>query len=251
MSSDSTAHLHITTIGCGMGGFALLVTLHRRASPRRSTKEIPASTPTPTSKAPPTSAGRGDSALREDGLQESFEKLSRPEADEMSLAASSRRVPHATRRANPFRGRTFGELLLDAIPPHLIHCGHALSSACRLSNGQHKLPFTNGFTTASDFPVGLDGASSHIRPLASQTTPTFLDVNGVEISCAPEVMKLAETVEKIWNGTPMAMQNSCMLGAQINGDGRLHTYAWLRKPELWVISNSAEAKAGLLEHFSG
>ena len=50
----------------------------------------------------------------------------------------------------------------------------------------------------------------------------------------------------------MAMQDSHFLGAQVNGDGRIRTYAWLRADEGWALpAEPAAAKAALKEEFAG
>ena len=110
-----------------------------------------------------------------------------------------------------------------------------------LGAGQHELTFTNGTTTTADFLVEADGAHSRVRALVSPATPEYLGVNGVEISLAPETTKLpelADTVANVGRGTTFAMQDSRMLGAQVNGDGRIRTYAWHRVPESWAVGTS-------------
>ncbi|KAM5541394.1 hypothetical protein V8D89_004948 [Ganoderma adspersum] len=270
MSSTSAPQPRIAIIGGGMSGLALLLTLHRRGVPATLyERDTDINVRSHLGGTLDLGWKSGQRALRENGLQEVFEKMSRPEADEMRICDSTGKLhlilggetykdgtPRRAEHIRPEIDRTdLRKLLLDAIPPHLIRWGHALSSVRPLGNGQHELVFTNGFTTTSDFLVGADGTHSHIRPLVSQATPTFLDVNGIEISLAPEVTKLpelAETLENVGKATLMAMQDSRMLGAQLNGDGRLRTYVWVRKPESWVISSDpAEAKAFLLEHFAG
>ncbi|TBU37407.1 hypothetical protein BD309DRAFT_1063456, partial [Dichomitus squalens] len=147
------------------------------------------------------------------------------------------------------------KILLDAIPPHLIKWHHALASVHPLGNGQHELTFANGFTAVSDFLIGADGVNSRVRPLLSPATPAYTGVNGVEISLAPETARLPqlqETFANIGKGTMMASQISRMLVSQVNGDGRICTYAFIRKTADWSVpSNPAEAKAMLGEYFAG
>ncbi|KAI1783016.1 hypothetical protein LXA43DRAFT_1103126 [Ganoderma leucocontextum] len=133
------------------------------------------------------------------------------------------------------------KLLLDAIRPHLIQWDHSLSS--------HEVTFANGVTTTCELLVGADGANSRVRSLVSPATPVYLGVNGAEISLAPETTKLpalAETIANVGKGAMMAMQDSHLLGAQVNGDGRIRTDASLRVAESWTIPSApAEAKAVL------
>ena len=164
-------------------------------------------------------------------------------------------IPDET-KARPEIDRTvLRKLLLDAVPPNLVQWGHALSSVRPLGNGQHELTFANGVITTCDLLVGADGAYSRVRPLVSPAVPEFLGVNGAEISLAPETTalpELAETVANVGSGAMMAMQDSRILGAQLNGDGRIRTYAWFRAPADWVVpADAAAARAALHERYVG
>ena len=269
MSDGSTPQPRIAIIGGGMGGLALLLTLYRRGV-QATLYERDAGIDERAHLGGTLDLGwkSGQRALRENGLQKEFEEKSRPDADEMRICDGAGTLlltvggvgkdgaMPPVEKIRPEIDRTdLRKILLKDIPPHLIRWGHTLSSVRALDNGQHELTFANGFTTTSDFLVGADGANSRIRPLVSSAVPEFTGVNGVEISLAPEVAKLSElveTVERVDGSTLMAMQNSRMIGAQMNGDGRLRTYTWVRKPETWAISSDpAEAKAFLREHFAG
>ena len=280
MSSETANHPRIVIIGAGLGGLALLLTLHRRGVPA-TVYERDAAFNARAHLGGSLDIGwnSGQRAYRENGLQEEFEKNSRPEGEEMKIYDGTGKLhlhmglegdgegagagadqefptPQNPEDIRPEIDRTvLRKILLGAIPPHLIKWGHALASVRPLGNGQHELTFTNGFTTVSDFLVGADGANSRVRPLLSPATPIYTGVNGVEISLAPETTKLPElqeTVANIGKGTMSVLQNERMLGCQVNGDGRIRTYVFMRQPADWSLpANPAEAKAALKKYFEG
>ena len=270
MSTGISTQPRIAIIGGGLGGLALLLTLYRRGVPA-TLYERDANFEARSHFGGALDLGwkSGQRALRENGLQDEFAKNSRPEGDDMRICDASGKLhlklggegadggpPQREEDLRPEIDRTvLRKLLLDAVPAHLVKWDHALSSVRALGGGQHELTFANGLVTTSDLLVGADGAHSRVRPLVSPATPEYLGVNGAEISLAPATTKLpelAETIERVGKGTLFAMQDSRMLGAQVNGDGRIRTYAFLRAPASWSLpSEPAAAKAALREHFAG
>ncbi|EJF58085.1 monooxygenase [Dichomitus squalens LYAD-421 SS1] len=277
MPSESSTHPCIAILGGGLGGLALLLTLHRRGvHATLYERDVGFNARAHLGGSLDLGWESGQCALRENGLQEEFDKNSRPEGEEMRIYDGAGKLHHSHGEGGPsgpegdqdltppqgpedirpeIDRTVLRKILLDAIPPHLIKWDHPLTSVRPLGNGQHELTFANGFTTVSDFLVGADGANSRVRPLLSPATPIYTGVNGVEISLAPETTKLPElqeTVANIGKGMMMALQDSCMLGSQVNGDGRIRTYVYLRESADWSVpSDPAEAKAVLKRYFDG
>ena len=269
---SATSQPRIAIIGGGLGGLALLLTLHRRGIPA-TVYEREASFDARAHLGGSLDLGwnSGQRALRENGLQDAFDKNSRPEGEEMRIYDGTGKLhlkiggedghrPHGPAKGKedirPEIDRTvLRKILLDAVPPNLVQWGHALSSARALGNGEHELAFANGTTITCDLLVGADGGSSRVRPLVSPAIPEFLGVNGAEISLAPETTTLpalSETVAHVGSGAMMAMQDSRILGAQLNGDGRIRTYAWFRAPADWTVpADAAAARAVLRERYAG
>ncbi|PIL35003.1 hypothetical protein GSI_02790 [Ganoderma sinense ZZ0214-1] len=90
----------------------------------------------------------------------------------------------------------------------------------------------------------------------SPAVPIYYGVTGAEISLAPETSvtlpELRETVEMVGRGSMWAVDKQRMLGAQVNGSGRIRTYAWFLGPADWVLpADLAEARRALLEGYEG
>ena len=147
--------------------------------------------------------------------------------------------------------------MLGAIPQDAIKWGHVLASVRPLADspGTHELTFSNGHMAVCDVLIGADGAFSRVRPLLSPAQPIYHGVTGAEISLAPETVKLpelAETVENVGRGSMYAVENKRMLGAQVDGDGRIRTYAWFRGPADWVLpQDPVDARSKLLGVYEG
>ena len=273
MSSNPSPQPRIAIIGGGLGGLALLLTLHRHGIPA-TVYERDAGVDARAHLGGSLDLGwkSGQRTLRENDLQHAFDKHSHPEGEEkriydgagklhLHLGGEGGQRPGKVKGAGkedvrPEIDRTvLRKLLLDAVPPNLVQWDHALSSVRALGNGAHELTFANGTTATCDLLVGADGASSRVRPLVSPATPEFLGVNGVEISLAPETTALpavAETLAHIGKGGMMALQDARMLGVQRNGDGRIRTYAWFHAPADWMVpADAAAARAVLHEHYAG
>ncbi|KAI0737330.1 hypothetical protein C8Q80DRAFT_1276516 [Daedaleopsis nitida] len=175
----------------------------------------------------------GQRALRENGLQEEFDKHSRPEGQEMKIGDAEGNILFSRGRegaANPEKKRpeidrsVLRKLLLDAVPSESVKWGHALASARALGSGKHELTFSN------ELPL-------------------------TEISIAPEVVAqddLKAIRELVGPGSFFALGSNKFLGAQMNGDGRIRTYAWFRGPEDWRLPQRPdEARKALLDIFQG
>ncbi|KAI1786984.1 FAD/NAD(P)-binding domain-containing protein [Ganoderma leucocontextum] len=262
--TTNTAQPRIAIIGGGPGGLTLLLTLHKRGIPA-TLYEREAGFASRRHLGGTLDLGyeSGQRALRENGLHEQWEANSRPEGDSYRFWDSQKLVvafdggpSKDPRDLRPEIDRSMlRKIMLDAVPADAVKWDHALTSVRPLGGGEHELTFANGHTTISDVLVGADGAYSRVRTPLSKAMPIYHGVTGAEISLAPETTKLPElkeTVENVGPGSMFAMDNNRLLGAQVNGDGRIRTYAWFRAPEDWAIpSEPAEGREALLAMYEG
>ncbi|KAI1786983.1 FAD/NAD(P)-binding domain-containing protein [Ganoderma leucocontextum] len=260
----ATAQPRIVIIGGGPGGLTLLLTLHKRGIPA-TLYEREASFTSRRHLGGTLDLGyeSGQRALRENGLQQQWEAHSRPEGecnrfcDSQKLLASIDADPNQDpRNFRPEIDRSaLRKIMVDAIPADAIKWGHALTSVRPLGGGEHELTFANGHTTVSDVLVGADGAYSRVRTPLSKAMPIYHGVTGAEISLAPDTVKLPalkETVENVGPGSMFAVEHERILGAQVNGDGRIRVYAWFHGPEDWKLPDDpAEGREALLAMYEG
>ena len=142
---------------------------------------------------------------------------------------------------------------MDAIPADTIKEGYELASVLELGEGEHELTLIDCATAVVDILVGADEIDSRVRPFVSSAVPIYHGVNGVEISIAPEDTKrpeLEEAVKMVGAGSMWCFGEGKVLGSQLNGDGRLRTYAWFPGPAEWKpTKDPEEARKVLLEKF--
>lgn len=254
----------IAIVGGGVSGLVLLLTLHRCGVPATVyERDAGFSARAHLGGTLDLIWDSGQRALRENGLQETFEKYSRPEGQEFKLVGTDGNVllsrgpegPTDPKDQRPEIDRSvLRKIILDAVPPESVKWGHGLTSARALGDGRHELTFSNGAIVECDILVGADGANSRIRPLVSPATPIYTGVTGAEISIAPEIVAqdgLKYIRELVGSGSLFALGDSKFIGVQMNGDGRIRTYAWFRGPEDWRLPpRPADARKVLLDTYA-
>lgn len=261
---DTTATPRIAIIGGGPSGLVILLTLHRRGIPATLyERDTGFTSRSHLGGTLDLGWDSGQRALRENGLQEAFNKISRPEGEEFKICDSAGVVhlareaeEHAPEDYRPEIDRsTLRRFLLDAVPSESVKWDHGLSTVRALGNGEYELTFLNGTKAVCDIVIGADGAHSRVRPLVSPATPLYHDITGAEISVTPEVAaspELKELSDRIGEGSIYAAENTRVIAFKRNGDGRIRAYALHRGPVDWVLPREpAEARKALLKLYEG
>ncbi|MFE5027851.1 FAD-dependent oxidoreductase [Streptomyces sp. NPDC056656] len=207
----------------------------------------------------------GQHALRAAGLWDDFQKLARPEGQQLRLVSRDGRIlfdavpPQGdTPDGNPEIDRgQLRDILLDSLAPNTVQWGHKLEKGEPLGDGTHRLHFTNGTTVETDLVAGADGAWSRVRPLLSDAAPLYTGVTFVEAGFDEADTRHRQLAELTGNGTMMALDNNQGVIAQRNSSGHIRTYLGMRTDENWHqqagldLTRTHPVREALLKEFAG
>ncbi|OBZ17164.1 NAD(P)/FAD-dependent oxidoreductase [Bacillus sp. FJAT-26390] len=252
----------IAIIGAGPGGLTLAGILQRHGIKTTVYEREASSTSRQQGGSLDIHHDSGQIALKELGLIEQFEALARYEGEDFRLLDKTGKVyldedadPAVGIRPEIDRGE-LRKLLLSSVDADCIHWGHNLIEAISLENGKHELHFENGHVDTFDLVVAADGAFSRIRPLLTDSAPSYTGLSMVELYLNNAAVNHPELTTLNKRGKMFALADHKGILGQLNGDGRICVYLAFQIEQAWLdqcgipFDQPEAAKEHLLQHFS-
>ncbi|MEU5264121.1 NAD(P)/FAD-dependent oxidoreductase [Amycolatopsis sp. NPDC021455] len=247
----------VTIIGAGLGGLVLARVLHRHGIPA----EVYEAEASPAARRQggmlDIHPWNGQLALEAAGLTEGFRKLVLPGressrvVDRDGTVLLDRPDDGTGERPEVQRGE-LRQLLLDSLPPGTVHWGRKVTGVRSLGGGGHEVSLADGATVVTTLLVGADGAWSKVRPLLSAATPEYVGVTVAETFLFDGDVRHPAAAKAVGAGALYALAPGKGMVGHREGDGTLHAYAQLFKPQDWLEGADAETvTARVAEEFDG
>lgn len=229
----------VTIIGAGLGGLVLARVLHVHGIPATVHEAEPSPTARHQGGLLDIHPENGQPALAAAGLTEEFRRLVLPGRESYRVLDRTGTVlldlpDNGTGRRPEVPRGALRQMLLDALPADTVRWSHKVTGVRSLGEGRHEVRFDDGTTLVTSLLIGADGAWSRVRPVLSGATPEYVGVCSVETFLFDADTRHPAAAEAVGAGSLFALAPGKGLLAHREGDGTLHTYAQLRKPEDWL-----------------
>jgi 2-polyprenyl-6-methoxyphenol hydroxylase-like FAD-dependent oxidoreductase len=240
----------VTIIGAGLGGLVLARVLHLHGIPATVHEADPSPAARHQGGLLDIHPENGQPALEAAGLTEEFRKLVLPGRESYRVLDRTGAVlldlpdDGTGRRPEVPRG-ALRQLLLDALPAGTVRWCRKATGVRALGEGRHEVGFDDGTSVVTSLLVGADGAWSRVRPVLSGATPEYFGVCSVETFLFDGDTRHPAAAEAVGAGSLFALAPGRGLLAHREGDGTLHTYAQLRKPQDWLADLDTTDAAAL------
>lgn len=253
-------HHPLAIVGAGLGGLTLARVLHVNGI-EAAVFELEADRHARTQGGMlDIHAHNGQIALRAAGLYDGFRSLVHS-GGEANRVLDKHGVVHWEEtddgtgdRPEVDRGQ-LRDLLLDSLPESTIRWGRKVTAARPLADGRHEITFADGTVHTTNLLVGADGAWSRIRPLVSDTWPTYTGISFIEANLLDAATRHPESLAVVGGGALFALTEGKGFFAHHQTDGSLHIYTALRAAEDWLdtidFTDTEAATAAVLAQFDG
>lgn len=231
----------VTIIGAGLGGLTLARVLHVHGIQAT----VYEAEPSPTAR---TQGGmldihdyNGQPALRTAGLIEEFRGIVLEGRETYRILDKNGAVlfdrPDDGSGGRPEAQRAdLRQILLDSLPTGTVRWGHKVSGVRALAEGRHEITFTDGTTAVTTLLVGADGAWSRVRPLLSNSTPSYAGTSYVETFLFDGDNRHPATAKAVGGGSLFLLDMSTdgrRIDVHRESGGTLHAYVTLTEPLEW------------------
>ncbi len=203
----------------------------------------------------------GQFAIRCAGLSTEFKSIARYQDQELRIYDKyGKLLFEDTSNAGdrPEVDRTeLRQMLRHSLPEGVVRWHHKLLAAKPQEDGSFELAFESGVTETFDLVVGADGAWSRIRPLVSETRPTYSGVLFIEFHFDHADTKYPEIASLVGRGMMFALGDSKAMMGHRNAGAQVSIGVGLRVPEDWAaqggldMSSVDAARSSLAANFQG
>jgi 2-polyprenyl-6-methoxyphenol hydroxylase-like FAD-dependent oxidoreductase len=183
----------------------------------------------------------GQLVLREAGLSNKFQKISRPEGEAMKLIKYDGTVLFDENDAGTSRPEEFSDrpevgrlklrqMLLDSLIPDTVAWNKKLVSVEKstATADTYDLHFTDGTETSYDVVVGADGAWSKVRSYITPVKPFYSGISAIELWALEVDTHKTWLSDFVGAGTCFMFDEGRAIICQKNGGGGIRTYAAVR-----------------------
>lgn len=258
MTNPETTQVPIAIIGAGMSGLALAAVL--RANGVQATIFEAEKSP-----AARTQGGMldihedtGQPALRAAGLHDEFRAIVHPGGESLRLIDQSGNIVFESAddgtggRPEVDRG-DLRRLLLSALGDDTVQWNHKIINARRRADGRHEVIFADGSAVSTDLLIGGDGAWSRVRPLLTDTLPSYTGISFVETDLHDPDVRHPAAADLLGGGFFMALDGERGFLGHRETDNSLHVYTAIKASEEWIdgidFTRAERARAAVLESF--